>query len=225
MSEIKYDLGEWTCPQCWDDVTLYQMQEINRLTKKNDEDFNVYKCLHIFCNKTKEEIDALPMPFFESICNRLLFVKAKFPHKEPKPYCEIDGQRYQVNLLEDLTVGEHMAIDTVLRTDDDNLATILAILCRKPDEKFDKEFQNKTLEERIKIFENAKAVDVMPVINFFLQCWVISREITLLHSEVQESIDHIINDIQSSSGSSASHLRSWKKRKILKKLKNLKKQI
>lgn len=224
--EVVKDYGEWdNIPESWEDLTLKQMQEINKITKENGKDFNMYNSLFILCGKSKEEVDNLPVPFFKEICNRLIFLKTKVPDVEAKPYCEIDGQRYQVNLMEDLTVGEFSAVDTVLRTDDNDLATILAVLCRKPDEKFDKEYENNEFDNRIKMYENAKMIDVLPVITFFLQLWIISNQITNIHSEVEEGINHIINDIQNSPKNSASHLSYWKKRKLLKKLKKLRNQI
>ena len=225
--EVVKDFGVWdNIPESWEDLTLKQMQEINKITKENGKDFDMYNCLFILCGKSKEEVDNLPVPFFEEICNRLIFLKTKLPDIEAKPYCEIDGQRYQVNLMEDLTVGEFSAVDTVLRTDDNDLATILAVLCRKPDEKFDKEYENNEFDNRIKMYENAKMIDVLPVITFFLQCFQISEAITHLSSEVEQGIDHIISDIQSSQKNGDSKGLSWRKRKkILRELKKLRNQI
>ena len=222
--EFVRDYGQWIVPESWNDITLKQMQEINKITKQG-EDFNMYDCLYILCNKTKEEVEALPVPFFEEICNRMIFLKTSLPDVEPKPYVEIDGQRYQVNIINDLTVGEYEAIDTVLRTDEDNLATMLAVLCRKPDEKFDKTFQDKTFDERIKMFENTNILTVLPVITFFLQCWMILNQVSTLSSEVRENIEAIINDIQSSTKSGAFFPLLSKKRKVLKQLKKLKSLI
>ena len=224
--EVVKDYGEWNnIPESWEDISLKTMEEINKRTKEKGENFDMFDCMDIICNKSKEEIDALPVPFFESVCNRLIFLKTSLPEVEAKPYCTINGERYQVNLMEDLTVGEFSAVDTVLRTDDNDLATILAVLCRKPDEKFDKEYENNEFDNRIKMYENAKMIDVLPVITFFLQLWIISNQITNIHSEVEEGINHIINDIQNSPKNSASHLSYWKKRKILRRLKKLKNQI
>lgn len=223
--EVVKDWGEWNVPESWDEITLKQMQEINKLTKEGGENFDMYKCLFILCGKTQKEVDELPLPFFESICNRMIFLKTTPPEHKPQPYTEIDGQRYQVNLVNDLTVGEYTAVDAVLRTDEDNLATILAILCRKPDEAFDKNYQDNILEDRIKLWENAKMTDVQPVINFFLQLWAISEEITHIHLAAQESIDLIVKDIENSPKNGDSHLSYWKKRKLLKKLKKLRNQI
>lgn len=223
--EIVRDYGQWIVPESWNDITLKQMQEINKITKQG-EDFNMYDCLYILCNKTKEEVEALPVPFFEEVCNRMIFLKTSLPDVEPKPYVEIDGQRYQVNIINDLTVGEYAAVDTVLRTDENDLATILAVLCRKPDEKFDKEYENNEFDKRIKMYENAKIIECLPVINFFLSCWQMSEAISHLSSEVEQGIEAIINDIQNSTGSGGSKGISWRKRKkILRELKKLKNQI
>lgn len=225
--EVVKDYGEWNnIPESWEDITLKTMQEINKRTKEKGENFDMFDCMDIICHKSKEEVDNLPVPFFEEICNRLIFLKTSLPEVEAKPYCEIDGQRYQVNIVEELTVGEYTAVDTVLHTDDDNLATILAILCRKEGEKFDKKYENDVFEERIKMFENASILTVLPVITFFLQCFQISEAITHLSSEVEQGIDHIISDIQSSQKNGDSKGLSWRKRKkILRELKKLKNQI
>lgn len=218
------DYGEWNnIPEKWEDITLLQLQEINKLMKSEGENFNMYQCLHILCHKTKEEVEALPVPFFESICNRLIFLKTKLPDQEPRPYVEINGERYQVNLINDMTVAEYEATDAVLRTDEENLATILAILCRKPDEQFDKNFQDNILEKRIKMFEEAKITECLPVVNFFLTLWQNCETILLLHSEVQQEIDRIVNDIQNSTENGGSSLGYLKKRRLLRKLKKLKK--
>ena len=58
-NENVIDFGSWTVPTSWDELTLKQFQEIEKYYSNKDKDFDIREVLHIFTNKTEDEIKAL----------------------------------------------------------------------------------------------------------------------------------------------------------------------
>ena len=141
---------------------------------------------------------SLPSEFLEKILDKLMFIQTKPEEKDPTNEITINGERYFVNIMEKLTVGEYVATDTVLKGDKHNYAAILAILCRKEGEAYDSKFEAEVLTDRIKMFEELPVVDVLAIIAFFLQRYMISVIPTLLSSKIREGIDLTAKDIETS---------------------------
>ena len=150
------DLGQWTVPTDWSQITLKQYQDIERFYEDKEENFDVRKILHILTNHTEDEINMLPIDFLEQIMENLSFLQEPIKDDEPKNWIEIDGERYSVHTENKLKTGEYIASDTALKGDKHNYASILAILCRKEGEVYDSKFENEVLEDRIKLFEGLK---------------------------------------------------------------------
>ena len=141
------DFGSWNIPSSWDEVTLKQYQEIERFYEDNeDSTFDVRKVLHILCNKSIDEVNALPVEFTEKILNTLQFLSQPFPKVESTNKIVIDNVKYQINVFEKLKTGEYVATDTIIKSDKHNYAAMLAILCRKPSELYDSKFEAEVLD-------------------------------------------------------------------------------
>lgn len=222
MDEI-IDYGKWTVPSKWEDVTLKQYQEIERYYEDKDKKFDVRDVLHIFTDKSEDEINALPIEFLEEIMSNLLFLQTKPEEKEASNSIEINGEKYSVHTENKLKVGEYIGADTAMKGDKHNYAAILAILCRKEGEIYDSKFENEVLEDRIKMWEKVPVVEVLPIIGFFLQLYITLQTPTLLSSHLMEAIDLTRKDIETSHRNGEISKRSMKS--VMKKLRKLEKSI
>lgn len=221
------DFGKYTVPEDWSEITFSQLCAINRAQKKSEsEKFNIFDNLEILLNKKRAEIENLPYEFLDSIMSRMVFLKTDLPKIEPKPYIEVNGKRYISNIEEKLTVAEYASIDTILRTDEDDLVSIIAVLFRLPDEKYDEDYELNKFDQRKEMFGKLSCLEVLPCIGFFLRCFLTSRAITQLCLEAEEQINSIADNIKNYHKSGDSANSSWMQRRaILRKLKKLKKQI
>lgn len=217
------DLGSITVPTSWNDVTLAQYQEIERYLEDKDKKFNLVEALHIYCNKSEDEINNLPVDFLNIIIEKMSFINEPPKVDKPTNKIEIDGQIYIVNHQNQMKTGEFVATETILKDDKHNYAAILAVLCRKPDEIYDSKFENEVAEERIKMFEQQPITKILPIVNFFLTCYTVSSLITQLSIQVKEEINHIRRHIETSKKSG---VKSALYTKLLtRKLKKLEKSI
>lgn len=221
--EVIKDFGSWNCPTKWDDINLKTYQEIEKYYKDKEKEFDVRDVLHILTNKTEDEINNLPVEFLDTILAHLLFLVTTPEVGEPTNRIEIDGVEYSCNVAEKLKVGEYIAVDTLIKDDASNYAAILAILCRKKDEKYDSRFENEILEDRIKLFENQPVTKILPLISFFINCYIMLETPTLLSSKVEEAISHTRNNIENLRKNGEISKRSMKS--AMKKLKKLEKSI
>ena len=222
MEEI-IDYGQWVVPTKWEDVTLKQFQDIERFYEDKDKDFDVREVLHIFTNKGIDEINALPLEFLEEIMSKMVFLQEKPEEKKPTNSIEIKGERYTIHTENKLKVGEYVAADTAMKGDKHNYAAIMAILCRKDGELYDSKFENEVLEDRIKMWEGVPVTEILPIISFFIQCYITLQMPTLLSSKAMEAIDLMRRDIENSVKSGELSKRSMKS--AMKKLKKLEKSI
>lgn len=217
------DYGSWTVPTSWDQITLKQYQEIEKLYENKDKRFDVRECLHIFTNKSIDEINALPLEFVDSLLSNLVFLKDSPKEKEPTNKVIIDGEEYIINTQNKLKVGEYIASDAVLKSDPHNYAAILAVLARKAGEEYDSKFENEILEDRIKLFEQVPVTDVLPVVGFFLNLYIASVTPSRLSSSIREGIDLTRNNIETSHKNGELSKRSM--RSLMKKLRKLEKSL
>lgn len=217
------DYGMWFCPTKWDDIDLGTYQDLERFYEGKDEKFDIRKVIHILCHKTEDEVNSLPIDFLENIMEKLIFLQEKPTEEEPKNWVEIDGERYTVHTENQLRTGEYIASDTVIKGDRHNYAALLAILCRKEGELYDSKFENEVLEDRVKMWEKVSVVKVLPIVNFFLQLYILSMTPTLLSSKAKEAIDLTRKDIETLQRNGGMSKRSM--RSVMKKLKKLEKSI
>jgi len=220
----KINLGSWNIPTSWDDITLKQFQDIDNYYKGREKEPDIREMLHILAGKTIDEVNQLPVEFLEIIFDKLSFMNEQPVVGEPTNKIELDGVTYQVNIMNKLKTGEYVAVDSVVKTDAANFAAILAIICRKEDEIFDSKFENEILEDRIKMFENAPITKVLPIMNFFINCYILSETPSQLYSMVEEEINLTRQNIQDSvkNGVITKLSSKWQMRKLRKLEKSLK---
>ena len=217
------DLGEVFVPESWDDVTLKQFIEMQKFYEEhNVEDSSqvTFKdLLHILINKDIDFINQLPIEFVDKIIAKLDFLQEPLKCDEPTNCIELNGEKYTVHTENQLKTGEYIAAETAIKADKNNFAAILAILCRKEGELYDSKFENEVLPDRIAMFENVSVVKVLPIVNFFLNLWKVSRVNIPLCIAVQEAVDLLAKEIETSAKSGV-HSRPfiWLQMKKLKKL-------
>lgn len=221
---IAKDFGNWTVPTSWQQVTLRQFCDVKRFMSENGiEQFNVKAMLHILCSKTEDEVNELPVDFAEALLTNLSFMQEEPEQKDPTNKITISGETYMINVQDKLKLGEYVACDSAMKADKYDYPSILAILCRKENEKFDSYFQNEVFDERKKMFDNLPMMEGMRLIAFFLQCWIVSEKSILksLKGEVKESLNHIAQIIENSTeiGAGKKLYMSWRMKKLKKLLK------
>lgn len=220
--ENTIDFQEWIVPTDWSMVTLGMYQEIERL-HDSDKEFDIRDYIHILCNKTEDDVNALPLEFLEKIMEKLSFIQEPIKEIEPSNKLKIDGIEYSVHTEQQLKTGEYVAASTVLKEDKHNYAAILAILCRKEGEAYDSTFENEVVEDRIKMFEKESIVNVLSIINFFLSCYITSEIPIQLSLEVEEAIRRIQQSLDNSDkiGVSKKLYLKWQMRTLRKSLKSI----
>ena len=223
MDENVIDLGKWVVPSGWDELTLKQFQDIERFYADKDKDFDVREVLELFTDHSRDEVAQLPIELTKRLLEALKWLHEAPEWGEPKAYIELDGVRYQVNVQNKLKTGEFIAVDSVLKSDSHNYAALLAILCRKQGELYDSKYENEVLSDRIKMWEKVPVVKVMPIITFFLQCYIVSEKTTQLSLMAEEAISLTRNDIETLHRNGALSKRSMKS--AMKKLRKLEKSI
>ena len=217
------DLGEWKVPSDWNQITLKQFQEIERMYGEKDKKFDAREVLHILCNKTIDEVNQLPMEIAEKIMEKLLFLQYTPNYGEPSPSITVNGEKYTVNVMEKLKTGEFLQVQTVLKGDKYNFAAILGILCRKDGEIYDSKYEAETLNERIEMFEQVPMLDAMRVMSFFLQLWMVLEVPSQLSSQIKAEIEYMRKDIETSAKSGRVGRRTTKS--AMKTLRKLEKTI
>ena len=218
--KIIIDLGVWNLPKSWDDVTLAKFSNLQRI--KGEGEAQIYDLLQALCDKTRDEVMQLPIEFVEKMLNRMDFIYTTPEIAAPTNKIEIDGETYQVNYLEKLKAGEYISFDTVIKSDQYNYAAMLAILCRKPDEIYDSKFEAEKFEDREKMFGNQPITKILPIINFFLNLYMVSEMPSHLYSQVEEAINLTRQDIENSPnlGRSRKFFLKWRVKKLQKLLKS-----
>ena len=219
-NENVIDLGKWTVPSKWEDVTLKMFQKIEKYYSDKDKDFDVRDVLDIFTDHTRNEIDQLPINFTDKLLNELSFLKEQPKYGDASPKIEIDGEEYCINVMEKLKTGEYVAIDTILKSDPHDYISILAVLCRKNGEIYDSKFEAEVFEDRQKLFAKQSIIKIMPLISFFLNLYILRMTHSQLYSEVEEGLNLIQQNIDNSE-----NLGAFKRRSLNSQMKKLRKLL
>ena len=218
------DLGKWVVPKSWDELDLKTFQKIEEYYADKDKDFDVRDVLHIFTNHTIDDINSLPMEFSDKILNELSWLGEEPKYGEPTNVIKIDGVEYKVNVQNKLKLGEYTATEAVRKDNPYNYAALLAILCRKEGEIYDAAFENEVLPSRVELFEKQPMMKTMPVLFFFINLYVTLQMSTQLYSEVEEALNHIARNIESSHkiGVFKKYYLKWRMKTLRKSLKSIK---
>ena len=224
---VEKDFGEWKVPQSWDDLTLGKFQELERLYDTedgNERKFDVRDVLDLMTDRTKDEINELPIEFTDMLLRKMYWLHEQPDFGKPSNKITIDGETYTVHNENEMKFGEYVALDTALKGDKHNYAAMLAILCRKDGEIFDAKFENEILPSRIEFWKNVSVMKVMPIVSFFLELSSMSLQVSQLSLEVQEGINHILKHIETSkqNGVFSALYTKWQVRKLKKLQKSIK---
>lgn len=184
------DLGTYKTPKSWDEISLDQFQ---KMEGKSD----ITDMIAILTDHTKDEVMQLPQEVMERLLNEMDFLMTPMPQQPPTNKIELDGETYQINVMEKLKTGEYVAFDSIIKNDATNYAAILAVLCRKEGEIYDSKFEAEMFEKRENMFKNAPITKIIPTVNFFLNLWVLLKSPIQLSSEIMELINHTQANIQS----------------------------
>ncbi len=222
---VEKDFGEWKVPQSWDDLTLGKFQELERLYDGDEErKFDVRDVLDLMTDRTKDEINELPIEFTDSLLRKMYWLHEQPDFGKPSNKITVDGETYTVHNENEMKFGEYVALDTALKGDKHNYAAMLAILCRKDGEIFDAKFENEILPSRIEFWKNVSVMKVMPIVSFFLELSSMSLQVSQLSSQIQEGINHILKHIETSkrNGVFSALYTKWQVRKLKKLQKSIK---
>ena len=224
---VEKDFGEWNVPSSWDDLTLGKFQELERLYDTedgNERKFDVRDVLDLMTDRTKDEINELPIEFTDSLLRKMYWLHEQPDFGKPSNKVTIDGVQYTVHNENEMKFGEYVALDTALKGDKHNYAAMLAILCRKDGEIFDAKFENEVLPSRIEFWKNVSVMKVMPIVSFFLELSSMSLQVSQLSLEIQEGINHILKHIETSkqNGVFSALYTKWQVRKLKKLQKSIK---
>ena len=225
--KVEKDFGEWKVPSSWDELTLGKFQELERLYD-GDEDkerkFDVRDVLDLMTDRTKDEINELPIEFTDSLLRKMYWLHEQPQFGKPSNKITIDGETYTVHTENEMKFGEYVALDTAMKGDKHNYAAMLAILCRKEGEVFDAKFENEILPSRIEFWKNVSVMKVMPIVSFFLELSSMSLQVSQLSLEIQEGINHILKHIETSkqNGVFSALYTKWQVRKLKKLQKSIK---
>ena len=197
---VEKDFGEWKVPSSWDELTLGKFQELERFYDgdENERKFDVRDVLDLMTDRTKDEINELPIEFTDSLLRKMYWLHEQPQFGKPSNKITIDGVQYTVHNENEMKFGEYVALDTALKGDKHNYAAMLAILCRKEGEIFDSKFENEVLPSRIEFWKNVSVMKVMPIVSFFLELSSMSLQVSQLSLEIQEGINHILKHIETS---------------------------
>lgn len=224
---VEKDFGEWKVPSSWDELTLGKFQELERLydgEEDNERKFDVRDVLDLMTDRTKDEINELPIEFTDSLLRKMYWLHEQPDFGKPSNKITVDGVQYTVHNENEMKFGEYVALDTALKGDKHNYAAMLAILCRKEGEVFDAKFENEILPSRIEFWKNVSVIKVMPIVSFFLELSSMSLQVSQLSLEIQEGINHILKHIETSKQNgvfSALYIK-WQMRKLRKLQKSIK---
>ena len=223
---VEKDFGEWKVPQSWDELTLGKFQELERFYDgdENERKFDVRDVLDLMTDRTKDEINELPIEFTDSLLRKMYWLHEQPQFGKPSNKITVDGVQYTVHNENEMKFGEYVALDTALKGDKHNYAAMLAILCRKEGEIFDAKFENEILPSRIEFWKNVSVMKVMPIVSFFLELSSMSLQVSQLSLEIQEGINHILKHIETSkrNGVFSALYTKWQVRKLKKLQKSIK---
>lgn len=211
------DLGEWSFPKSWDEVTLGMVQSL-------DATDSLVGIIAALSGRSEKDVSLVPLPFVESMVSELSFLKDK-PEVVPNCSCEIGGEVYTVNVTEQMRLGEFVAVETILKADPSDAAGVLAAVCRKPGEVYDTAFENEVFQSRKEMFLNAPCTSVLPVAAFFLIQWELSENSSRRYSQMKEAAQSLIQENISLLRSDGVGVGYFSRRSAIRKLKRLSRHI
>jgi len=213
----KKDYGEWTLPRSWEEVTLSQLLALEGVTSP-------IKIISVLSGRGEDEVAALPVQFADAIVSELGWL-ALPPEVEPSASCVIDGETYRVNVSENLSLGEFVAVQSVRQADPNDIATVLAIVCRRAGEAYDIEFENGKVAGRREMFLSAPCTEALKVVGFFLTLWSLSEGCSPRCSQMKEEALNLTRENIETLRKGTDGIGLWSRRRAIRRLRALEKHI
>lgn len=209
-------------PLGWHEITLEMFQEISKLYD-NDKKTTITDILSVLTNIKKEELEQYPVEVMDVLISQVQYIQST-PTNEIKNEIIIDGEKYFINYENELRFKEFVDSQTLLESNNRDYASLLAILCRKQGEMYTDDYIAKEFDKRVEMFNKQPITNILPVVNFFLNYWVVlektSKEsLTTIKEAASKYLEHIENSVRSGLGRNATM------RFRMKKLQTLKKQL
>lgn len=217
------DLGKWSLPTRWDEVTLGQFADLERLYKgEASKGVDAVDLISIMSGRTKDEVMALPLDFMETMSIHLVFLETQPEINKPINSIEIDGDTYTINVKEKLKFGEYVDFDQLIKSDPCDYPSMLAILCRKEGEAYDSDFIANEFQKRVDMFAKQPVTKILPLIAFFLELSTTYMGLSSNYSMVKEALNQEAQNLENSvMHTLGKGLSMYLLRKKLKKLKRL----
>ena len=209
-------------PKDWNDISLKKFQELTKLYEDDNTPSDI-ELIAFFCNVETEYVKDAPVAVVNEIMNYMSFINTTISEVSDNKIV-INDEEYQINTTDDLKFGEYVDLQTVIQNDKNNLAAMLAILCRKKDEEYNDDFIATTLPSRIEMFESLPVSQVYPLVNFFANCLLVSATISQQYSlknlvnQQAELIEHSLKNTGGAKRYSLSQVMTLRKLKKFKKL-------
>lgn len=206
-------------PLGWHEITLEKFQEISKLYD-NDKKTTITDILSVLTNIKKEELEQYPVEVMDVLISQVQYIQST-PTNEIKNEIIIDGEKYFINYENELRFKEFVDAQTLIESNNRDYASLLAILCRKQGEMYTDDYIAKEFDKRVEMFNKQPITNILPVVNFFLNYWVVlektSKEsLTTIKEAASKYLEHLENSLRSGVGKKFSLSFRMKKLQTLK---------
>lgn len=107
----------------WYDVTLYQINEIEKAVKIEDDTERVFRLAEIIYG---EDVTNLPLKEFNEKVKQMVFLKDEIPNKIPPKKIEVNGRKYFLDcLLGNITTAQY--VDFTNQSNTGDLSKMLSV--------------------------------------------------------------------------------------------------
>ena len=139
MVKIRFEEKMYELPTSWDEVMIYQFQEVKKLNYADLGKLNyVIKLVQVFTGLPEEVILNAPASALTKIYEVISFIYQDPMTNKMTHQFKIDEDVYTLKDFGDLTTGERISLEVLLENEiDDIFPEIMAILFKKNDDKFD----------------------------------------------------------------------------------------
>ncbi len=122
-------------PKSWDDITIEQYQEINRLDKSDEIDYLV-SLVSIVCHLDVETVESMDLKKLRDLGTSLAFIKT-MPDKFVNDF-KLNGKKYIVDCnIAHITTGQYIDLNKYIELGiEENMHKILTLFCLPTKRKF-----------------------------------------------------------------------------------------
>ena len=213
-------------PKSWNDITLKKYQNLQSYFEslKEEEEPQNLKVLSLLTETKEEDLRLLPTRIINEAVQSLNFLKELPNNTEERNYLLIDGERYYLTTMEEMTFGEWVDINQVLQSNKNDFASVLAIICRKQGEEYNQLYINQIFESRVEMFNEVDMNEIGRGITFCLGSWArLERLSQDSINQVKEEVRQFAKSIENSmkDGHCNQPFTFWQKRKLKRLMKSL----